>query len=221
MFNGQFIITIDPDVINQALYTDSAKVLYLSDEDISRNPLIELGCNTIKSSILLPPYDSVCAELDNEVNLAIQIYIEYLSSSDVDMFICMILKALMNGSNIILYPGHDEADMPFIPVFLQYLTNYFGIIVGSPYEPTQYDYRAFPVILNKLYLHNLIDYQTLFILYPVDAPIMENIIPKLIQDINPYVSNPSMQEYIEYFERYKYRVKQNGNKVLKTVITRG
>lgn len=221
MFNGNIVITTDTNVINRALYEDSAKVLYLCDEDISSNGSIQLGYKVVKSSILLPPYEAVCAMIDNDPALFLQLYTNYLGSPDLDIFITMIMKILMDDQNIILYPGRDEAEMAFIPILSQYFMNYFGVAIGNIYERSMFNFAAVPTILNKMYLYELIDYNEFFILYPVAAPIIPDIVPKLIQEMNPYVSEPSMPVYLKYFTDYLYSVKQNSNNPLRTVIARG
>ena len=153
--------------------------------------------------------------------MAIKIYIEYLCSKEPDMFICAMLAALLKGINILIYLGPDEANMPFVGVLTQYLWNTYGIGPGTDSSRYTINIGMEHVVLSKLYLYDLINYQELFVLYPPGVKLEEYVIPKLMYELNPYVETPSKEAYEEYFNNFKERIKQNNNRILINPITRG
>ena len=215
MLTGQLYITTNIDAVYREQYRNT-KILFLCDEkqDVP-------GVEIIPASILLPPYESVMAELDDQKDVAAQIYIEYLCQKEPDMFIAAIMAALLRGVNILVYLGPDEANMSFIGTLTQFLWNMYGIGAGTDYNKFTINIALEPAIYCKLYFYDLINYEEFFILYPAGIKIEEYVIPKLVYEINPYVEFPSKQAYEDYFNGYKERVKQNNNKILINPITRG
>lgn len=219
MLIGQLLITIDIDLVNDTLTNGVGKVLVLSENQ--DNKTIFSSPNVIPASILLPPYESVMADLDGNTEMANIEYINYLCRKEPDMFICAILAALLKGINILIYIGKDEAEMPFVSSLIRLLYDQYGITIGTEHHQFMYNKAYDAVIDSKLYLYELITYQDFFILYPETVMIPDYLIPKLIVDMNPYVEVQTTDNYKMYFEGYKNRIKSNNNQLLINPISRG
>ena len=218
LINGKLAITHDVNIVNNTL-CNGGKVLLLSEQP---SPNIMQSPNIIPATILLPPYQCVMAELDGEYDIAKTIYTEYLVEKEPDMFICAIITALLDPlTNILIYVGEDEINMSFVSVLLGYLMNEYGITVTSDMNNFLYNMAYDAVILSKLYLYELIDYQFLLTMYPGPVNLPEYIIPKLIYDINPYISIQTPEAYYCYFNGLKNRIKDNNNQLLINPIIRG
>ena len=218
LINGCLAMTQDINIVNNTLCS-GGKVLLLSEQP---NPAIMQSPNLIPATILLPSYECVAAELDGELEIAGAIYSEYLASKEPDMFICAIITALLDpATNILLYVGQDELNMSFINILIGYLMNEYGIIIGSSIDQFSYNIAYDAVILSKLYLYELINYEFLFTMYPAQVNIPEYIVPKLVHDMNPYLQVQTPEAYYCYFNDFKNRIKLNDNKFLINPIVKG
>lgn len=216
MLLGRLGITTDVEAARQLLFNDSSRILLLSEE-----PIMEKSDRVIPATILLPPYTCVMAALDNNIEVACDEYINYLSSREPDMFICTVIAALKNGMNILILLGKDEAEVGFSNWLGSYLANVFGIVMATDKNGFMYNNVFDPMILAKLYMYDLITSEELFIRYPQGFDLPRGIIAKLVMELNPYVQYPSEEAYYAYFNGYKERIKQHNNQPLISPLMRG
>lgn len=210
LLKGTLYITNDMNVIRNVMTTH--KIVVIGDKEENINVLSIPG--TVPGSILLPPYEAAMAQLDNNVEVFGQIYYSYLSSPDVQGFIAAILKALEYGINIVLYLSPNESQMLYSKVFMEYMKS-FGIIIGTSQNDFIYDPAADWLVCSMMYIYlNNVTEEEFFLSYPQGAPIPENVCMKLIQRMNPYIEDKSLQGYMKYFFEYKERIKQNNNQYL-------
>ena len=219
MLKGILSMTTDYRIANAAML-NGHKILVLSEEPIQGFNLGQNN-NIVPATVLLPPYPSVMAELDNDINTAYSQYIGYLNSREPNMFICAIIAALLKGINIVILVGANESEMKFIDWFFQYMSNSYGIHIQTNEFQFWYNKMFNGVILADLYGYDLIGYMEFFIRYPATLDLPKKVIPKLVMEMNPYVSDTSEIGYLRYFETFKNHIKENNNQPLINPLIRG
>jgi len=193
----------------------SSRIIVL-DED--RTDIVQMY-NGVMGSILLPPYAAMCKEMDNDTNGFIQIYYDHLMSIQADQFITMICRALLNGVNLSIFIPLEQMSLKYPNVLLQYILNTFGIIVGTKDVPFMYNRSYDGIIMDKLYSHGLCSEEEFF----QNIPISYNMysmptLNRLINVMNPYLENYTIESYMEYFNKYNLHVKSNNGKLPQIII---
>ena len=218
MLKGDLVITNNIDAL--PVYGANYKLVMITE---NKNILQQYEGIAIPGTILLPPYGAVCAEMDNNLEAYYGIYFNHLGDYESNSFIAAILKALYEGINICMYLPLESKELRYNIALVEYFANTFGILIGTD-APVMYVYDQDPNlylnILTTLYTNNRIDVEELFILYPPGAPILEPMMPKLIQEFNA----PLMQDinqYARYFYEYKEKIKANNNIFLQPGIVFG
>lgn len=212
MLTGDLVITYDLNKL--PIYAANYLIVSLSESDE-----IVARYSATKATILLPPYEAVCAEMDNNVEAYYYNYYNHLSDYSASSFIASILKVLKNNLNVCLYIPEDSRTLTFNKALPEYFANNFGIIVNVD-QPVIYIYQNPQVynqnpnlymnILCTLYMYTDMTIDDLFIHYPQGLPIAESILPKLIQEYNaPLLGDAS--QYTNYFFQQKEKVKANNN----------
>lgn len=215
MITGTLAITTDLNMAKAAMFS-GAKILLISEE-----PIQEL-VNTIPATILLPPYPSVMAELDGDIENAYGQYIGYLNSKEPSMFLAAVIAAALKGTNIVMVLGKNESEMKFGMWFVEYMEATYGIRMQIN-NSVQFMYNnAYDgVILTALYGYDLIGYVDFLTMYPYGLNLPKSLIPKLVMELNPYVENPTEESYTRYFENLKNHIKENNNQMLISPLLRG
>lgn len=202
---GDIRIVTDESQVNNAIYA-GFKVIALTE---SHN----FGGVVLNGTTLLPPYEALMAEMDNNIVQFQQIYALHLAKKENDMFICAIIRALMEGINIVLYIPKDEAELMFSKVLVQYINDIYGITILP--EACMYNEQYDSILITKLYVYELLTKDQFFILYPAGVDIIydEFLIQKLMMDMNPHIVDRTSQGYYKYFNDYMKMVKGNNNKL--------
>lgn len=188
------------------------KVIYIVEEPDVRfatHPAI------VTAGTLLPPMEAIEAELDGDIQKSIMLYEDYLRQWESNVYISIILAAAIKQVPIGIMFGRDESNMQFPKMLIDFLYKYYGLVLGiggkiQPYIVEQ----MIPKDLSILYASNMIDYQTFMEKHPPFLPIDAEIIPRLAYDIRPAVSSKDMNHYIEYFEKVKETIYNNGGKFI-------
>lgn len=201
----------------EATVLSGAKVITVTDADPQ---LAYQYPNTLNASILLPPYESVSAELDGNKAMAEAVYLSYLNSKEPDTFLSAIFTALVKGISIGIYIPAEDLEMSFAGTLLGFLYNAYGLSVMTPAIPFAYNNLFDTRNISKMYLYDLIGPGDLFELYPEGAPIEPSIINKLIFDINPVLDDYTFENYMKYFNAFLKRVKAAHNRMLISPIER-
>ena len=138
----------------------------------------------------------------------------------------LILQALCNGKNILLYAPSDHANT-FVPTLLKFAGLSFGLIIGQIHtvgqdRPCSFDLSFTKNVIELLYLFDFYSVEDLFLDFPKQEWFSDNVVAKLTSDIQPYLKNPTptLQDYALYFYNYKEKVKDIG-KFLKPMVHRG
>lgn len=216
MLKGDFMVTNNINAL--PIYGANYKIVILSED---KNVVQQY--NGLPGTILLPPYGAVCAEMDNNLEAFYGIYFAHLNDYAANGFISAILRALYEGINICLYIPSESNGLRFNIALVEYFANTYGICLGAD-SPVMYVYHQDPVmylnILNTLYIHNHLSIDGLFAEYPPGLPILETMLPKLIQEFNA-PDMLTLDKYANYFFEYKERIKANNNIFLKPGIVFG
>lgn len=201
---------IDQSSFDRFTFT-GGKVIYIA-EDVEFMYKTHPAITT--ASILLPPVNAIQAELDDEYDLASQIYCEYLQTQEVGVFLNIIALAALQNVPIGIMFGKDEMNQRFPQVFINFMYDEFGLVIGvenrlSPYMLI----NSMPHTLMRLYLSNMINLEYFMVNHP-PIPISPLAIPKLVAELNPPISSVNMADYAEYFNNYIRNIINGGGKFL-------
>ena len=216
MLKGDLVITNNLNAL--PIYGANYKLVMVTE-----NKSVAQQYSNLSGVILLPPYGAVCAEMDNNLEAYYAIYFNHLNDYEASSFIGAIFRALYEGINICLYLPEESRELRYNIALVEYFANTYGILIGTD-APVMYVYDQNPNlllnILNTMYLTNQLSLEELFGWYPQGLPILETMLPKLIQEFNA----PLMQDinqYANYFFDYKERIKANNNVFLQPGIVFG
>lgn len=213
MLKGSIYITTDINVLRQMMSTN--KIVIVGEPD---QALVQ-STNALVASVLLPPYNCMMAKMDNDINQFTMLYYNHLMSNEVSNFIAAIIRALYNGTNILLYSTQDEFSLYFEQFYNFMIANY-GIYIGTPANQFMVDSTLNWKLCSALYLFELFTVEEFFINYPSGIQIPDDVIMKLIYELNPYVEdNKSFECYKTYFYNYKERIKAANNKFLAPIMS--
>ena len=210
IIRGTLYITTDMNVVMSNLMT--SRTIVIGDIQPS---VYKQYPQLISGSCILPSYHLASLLLDNRYEEFDRAYSDYLNSDEISSFITAIFKALTVGTNIILYLSLDEAKMRYAEIFMMYLANNRGIIVGTSTSPFNYNSAFDAVNLDYMYLESLITAQDLLLGYPMNTCIMNpSVINKLSLEVNPYLDDRTFSGYERYFNNLLASIKQNNNNIL-------
>lgn len=182
------------------------KVIYIVEEP---KALFIKHPATITAGILLPPVEAINAELDGFGDAAYSMYSQYLDQTEAAIYVNIILAAAISGNPIGLMFGKDELELQFPKMFINYLYNKFGLVIGITNKVQPYIEESFmPFVLATLMIADMIDYPTFIMLHPANYPILPMVIPKLVQEVRPILSKG--ETYEMYFERMKSESHRRG-----------
>lgn len=212
MLKGSIYITTDINVVRQMMSTN--KIVIVGEPD----QLLVQSTNALVASVLLPPYNCMMAKMDNDIQQFTMLYYNHLMSNEVSNFIAALIRALYNGTNILLYSTQDEFSLYF-DQFYNFMISNYGIYIGTPANQFTVDLTFIWKICSTLYMYELFTVEEFFTNYPVGTEIPDEVIMKLIYELNPYVEDPkSFECYKSYFYNYKERIKAANNRFLTPII---
>lgn len=198
---AEMLLCTDYREAQALLYDSRFRALVVSD-GATETPLDHFP-GAVQASILLPPYEAVAALLDGQYQAFQQMYWAYLASVEVDTFLTCVVRAMQKGINMILYTSEEEYRLGFMAYLIGYIQQNFGISPAIPGESVYMYNPAFDwVNISKIYGYDLMNAQEFFLLYPPNVGIPDFILPQLVAECRPYVSNMNMQSYKQYFEQH-------------------
>lgn len=202
--NGTLYSTSD---LNLALHESeklNSKIMLIDDISTTyQNPRI------IRAGILLPPYDAMCAFDNNNENDFISIYQFHIITSCTKIIASMI-GCMMNNYNILLYiPEHIYREVSYLLLHMQ---NLHGIICGNESTPFYYNESYNDFNIGFLYKLNYISPEEyLYKIKDMNFINDPDIIQKLISELNPVLSEYTIQKYYDYFINFSKLMKNNNN----------
>lgn len=213
MLKGSIYITTDINVVRQMLSTN--KIVIIGEPD----QILVQSTNALVASVLLPPYNCMMAKMDNDISQFTTLYYNHLMSNEVSNFIAALIRALYNGTNILLYSTQDEFSLYF-EQFYNFMISNYGIYIGTPVNQFMVDPNLIWKLCSSMYMYELFTVEEFFINYPQGIQIPDEVIMKLIYELNPYVEdNKSFESYKLYFYNYKERIKAANNRFLAPIMS--
>ena len=204
------IWVIDENEFDRFTFT-GGKVIYIVEEPDFK---YRTHPSIITAGALLPPIESIQAELNGNILESNAIYERYLHSEEADPYISIIIAAALKQIPIGIMFGKDELNMQFPKMFVEFLYKFYGLVLGVndmvvPYIAEE----MIPIDLAKLYCMNIIDYPTFMEKHPA-LPIHPIVISKMAIEINPIIKDKTILGYTEYFEHVRKTIGDNGGKYL-------
>lgn len=157
--------------IRQAI-AEGATIVALVDEPGE----LEYIQGIVTLGILLPPYESLSAELDGNKEMAASIYMEYLSSKERMDAITAVLAALHAGKSIVFYvPEEESMNFGFVRTFMYFMAANLGVFIGDgiglgePFSPRPgYDtnYSKEALRLELLLINGFLPFDQFCVEYP-------------------------------------------------------
>lgn len=176
------------------------KIVYIAEEKPGRlyhNPAVTMG------GILLPPSDAIEAELNNDIQMLQYIYMNYLSSWEVERYIAILVAACYQNIPIGITFGYDEKNMRFPDFFLQFMELKHGITIGRFEDGHSFLNHTFtPMNLAMLYNMDIVDYES-FMLMHNQYDIHPDCVMKMATEVNPSLKSTSFEDYYKYFNEIK------------------
>lgn len=168
---------------------------------------------------LLPPYESLSAEIDGDMQAAAQIYYQYLIGKIP--VISNIIAAMYKGKNILLFVPPDESmNFNFVNVFMMFFAEVFGIGIGTGQsqctisDTPQYEaMRA-----DTLFINSHIDFETYCSLMPSGSMPSEYACNKIMQMSNYRFT--TIQECATYCFQYINSMKRQQQTGMQSVVFR-
>lgn len=183
--NGGFIIiTDDPLFIKNAVACSNDPLLKILSLDESTQEFDPSQPNIIQSTCLLPPPEALIAEIDGKKQEFVEMYNLYLSSDVVLDFISIIISSIYIGYHLMIYaPG--SSDSIWASVLIDYIMMNYGIMIGTPTIPWQYNNNFNNIISELLYALNILNASEFIYYYSPSPwkPLSPSIIFKLSNDL--------------------------------------
>jgi hypothetical protein len=214
MLTGKIFITSDFSDVRNAI-ANGATIVALVDE-----PEKYRYINCVIMGNLLPPYESLSAEIDGSPDVAANIYYSYLMSKIP--VIANILAAMNMNKNIVLFvPEEESMHFGFVRVLLSFFLNVFGITISTSLNISS-NINDDPVFIARradaLFVNNLIPFEEYCLMMPLTIAPSENACAKIMHSIN-YRFN-SMPECISYCGQYIAAIQQQQKQVLFSPVFR-
>lgn len=173
------------------------RVIFITEDT---DPRLEYIPNKLSAKILLPPYEVVEAELDGRLDEAEFLYNQYLSVMEPADYIGVMLAAAFQNVQVGLYFGPELRELKFPAMFINYLYNQKGLVVGYKDVQPYIDDRFIPMILSDLLGRNLMDIEGFMCNMPVGADIPPIIMPMIVSILRPPSSFIKNGDYNSYFK---------------------
>ena len=146
---GSLSVCADINYAMQFRYNNNVKILYIG-EAIKPNDLPQ---GFIPFSILLPPFEALQAEIDNNMQLYERIYTQHLLSKDcVDAF-ATIVTVIWAGKDVVLLVENGQV-LQHMSFLIRFFIINLGLIPATPENRFSFDPAYAPIIALLLYGFN-------------------------------------------------------------------
>lgn len=194
-FKGDISITDNVNLVRDIIFSNTPNIKIITLEEDGILPLNHP--NVIKGTCILPPVEALIAEADGDENLFDTIYSDYFNTPFMFEFISALMISLYNGNNIVFYYYELDGNN-VIPKLRQHMFQRYGIYIGvlGTRDICKYDNRCLPIWLSHTFMINGITAREFLINYPPNLNIPQNIMDKIIIDMNPYGNLQEKEKYI-------------------------
>lgn len=150
IIKGQIFATSDMAVVDTAA-RQGYKLIYVGDQ-------FEMpkGYNFVNALGLTPDYLTMTSIVEGNTEKFTQSYLNMLASPATEEMIAIIIGALSQGICIMIYFPHDTLQLEYPYLFLQYMQDRFGIIIGAKENQFMYNPAFDPINARLLYIYKLI-----------------------------------------------------------------
>ena len=185
-FSGNLAIIYDYIIIRDILFNDPYSIVFSLDED-NEHPELDPERNPTRiamGTMLLPPVEAMWSLTSGEWDKFQMEYYTHLMSPEVTEFIFMIIGLMYKGRKIILYYPDDSSEV--INYLVQFFMSNLGIHIFEPIKQNDlfgYDENKIPIYLCGIYYSGMISPEEFLLKYPPNAPIPNDIYPKLVFDM--------------------------------------
>lgn len=193
------------------------RVIFITEDIDARLDAIP---NKISAKILLPPFEATELELDGRIDESSAIYFRYLSSMEPAEYISVIIAGVVQGLNIGLYFGEQLRDMKFPLIFLNFLRDYKGLVVGTANNQPGYIREFLPIVLSDLYTKGLVSADRFLAAMPIGDALPMHTIPKLIFDLKIPDGIVKNEDYVSYFKEMISAMNKHGKFPILPIVTK-
>lgn len=205
----------NPENVTMLQMRMSSPVLICISDSVDDSIVRSSG--VIDGRLLLPPYESIQRELDNDP-IAADIYINHLRSYECTQMMEAIALAVSKSNNIILYFGPEFNEFRFGRIFLECMAVYYGVNCGIDGQgQPSFEDTAIPFILEDMVKSGSLNGKDAFITMPPNSEIPDILLNGFIGAFNPpkcmvtsrLGEEPTIEDYRQYFRQllsdyYKY-----------------
>lgn len=215
---GTIFVVTDVMVASTAMQMPQTRIVTLSED---QEHFVALP-GAVPGTVFLPPYESMMFLAEGDAVNFRDVYFKYLMNSiEANLFLSIICKSvLIEGNNIVLFVPRDEAQLGFLQVLLEYLINFYGIMLGTDQSPFMYNFSYDGSNCERMYINGFMTVEELMINFPPVTPFSIPVVEKLVIDMGlllPLI-NPTIEEAAQWLFDYKERIKQNNNVFLQRGI---
>lgn len=214
LVKGQIFATSDIGVVESAA-NNGYKLIYIGDsmEKPAQYPFTD-------AVVFSPNYNCICAVIEDDIPRFEALYLDLLSAPPAQELFAIILAALANGSNILIYFNKESLQLKYPYVLMTYFLNQFGIRVGDKSSPFSYDERYDPAVIRQLYLFRLIGWKEyLMKAESVDPLVLIRLREDLcvLYNISQDINDIEMTKKVEEIQKYLINNTNGDNRLFSTV----
>ena len=193
MIEQRNLILLNDPSVAYGLLSTGYRVLICTEDPLPIE--VETHPNTVKLSVLLPPYEVVSMEINGDYNGMAAAYQQYLQTNPTVASIVLIsvLSAYL-GTPMAICFGSEVRDLKFGEVLLGYLNAQFGLIF-SPYGTGYINTDCIPYVVSALYCMGEINGMQALSYYPSGINIEGNMLNRLIFEMHPPVKQEEANNY--------------------------
>ena len=202
ILKGDISFTDNINFVQDIIVSPISDIKIISLEEVSTLPLD--SPNVLAGATLLPPIEAQIAAADGDEPLFDEIYFEYYNTPTVVEYVSAIITYLYRGGSFVLFYPDDEPTLK--GKFLDMMWKRYGIMIGEVgIRESQYDMSCTPIWLESIYNIGGISALDLLYLYPLEAPIQDRLIYRLIMELSPVGENyqQKAQEILRLRDRLK------------------
>lgn len=151
----QILATSDMGVVDTAA-RQGFKLIFVGDQ-----MEIPSGYNFVNAVHFTPDYKTICAIIENgDDALVSQLYFASLSTPVAEETFAVIIGALSQGNNIMIYFPNDTLQLKYPYLLLHYILERFGIRIGDKNTPCSYNPAYDTLNLRLLYIYRIIPWNS-------------------------------------------------------------
>ena len=183
----------------RALLAQEYKILLCTEDNLPQD--IMMHPNTIKCSILLPPFEAVSMEIDGQLDSAYNNYVNYLTAywPALSMMLLIYLAAI-KGQPMVLYMGSEFGDIKILQAIPQVFANHIGMNFSQAYGYGTIDLSRASYAIDALYMACEIQPLQVLSMMPIGYDFQPSTVDKLIVEMHPPIATGSIEEGNEYFK---------------------